>query len=126
LYAGMGWAANIAVHALDKSPSAVVRAAAASGLNLWYAQFALNMLWTPLFFGAKQTGPALIDITALTGTVAALAIKMAKVDRRTLLVFLPYLTWLSYASYLNAGVWWLNGGKAKLDDATTKGKDRLE
>jgi len=51
---------------------------------------------------------------------------MAKVDRRTLLVFVPYLTWLSYASYLNAGVWWLNGGKDKVDDATAKGKGRLE
>lgn len=74
----------------------------------------------------RQTGPALVDITALTGTVAALAVKMAKVDRRTLFVFIPYLTWLSYASYLNAGVWWLNGGKAKVDDATAKGKGRLE
>ncbi|KAL7005367.1 jun-like transcription factor [Cystobasidiomycetes sp. EMM_F5] len=107
----MGWAAHVAVKALDKSPSIAVRAAASSSLTLWYAQFALNQLWTPLFFGAKQPLLALIDIVALLSTVATLTPKMAQVDKRTLAVFVPYLTWLSYATYLNAGVWWLNFGK---------------
>lgn len=54
LYAGMGWAAHVAVKALDTSPRLPVREAAATSLVLWYAQFALNMAWTPLFFGAKK------------------------------------------------------------------------
>lgn len=54
LYAGMGWAAHLAVKALDTSPFLAVRTAASSALTLWYAQFALNMAWTPLFFGAKK------------------------------------------------------------------------
>lgn len=54
LYAGMGWAAHIAVKALDTSPRLAVREAASASLALWYAQFALNMAWTPLFFGAKK------------------------------------------------------------------------
>lgn len=40
LYAGMGWAAHVAVNALDRSPSIAVRAAAKAGLGLWYGQFA--------------------------------------------------------------------------------------
>lgn len=54
LYAGMGWAAHIAVKALDTSPHLSVRKAASNALVLWYAQFAINMAWTPLFFGAKK------------------------------------------------------------------------
>ncbi|CAD6580395.1 MAG: hypothetical protein CYPHOPRED_001210 [Cyphobasidiales sp. Tagirdzhanova-0007] len=125
LYAGMGWAAHVAVKAFDTSARHSVRAAAASSLVLWYVQFALNMSWTPLFFGAKKTGAAALDIVTLTGTVAALTVKMAHVDRRTLAVFLPYMAWLSYASYLNIGVWWLNGGKVKYS-RNIKGKGRAE
>lgn len=50
----MGWAAHVAVKALDTSPRLPVREAASASLVLWYAQFALNMAWTPLFFGAKK------------------------------------------------------------------------
>ncbi|KAK9896554.1 TspO/MBR-related protein [Cystobasidium minutum MCA 4210] len=126
LYAGMGWAAHLAVRALDTSPHAVVRRAASNALALWYAQFALNMAWTPLFFGAKKTGLASIDIVGLWGTVAACMIEMAKVDHRTVYVFVPYLCWLFYASYLNIGVWYLNGGNKKIDKYTQDGKQKKQ
>jgi benzodiazapine receptor len=74
LYAGMGWAAHVAVRALDTSPRIAVRHAASLSLGLWYGQFALNMAWTPLFFGARRTKTALVDIVALWGTVAALTV----------------------------------------------------
>ena len=31
-----------------------------------------------------------------------------QIDRRTGLLVLPYLLWSLYATYLNAGFWWLN------------------
>jgi benzodiazapine receptor len=44
----------LAVRALDRSPSAVVRVAANRALVLYFAQLGLNMLWTPLFFGTPE------------------------------------------------------------------------
>jgi hypothetical protein len=44
------------------------RTLAHQGLMLYYAQLTLNVAWTPLFFGAKWMGLALVDIITLTGT----------------------------------------------------------
>lgn len=75
-----------------------------------------------------QTGLATIDILALDATVLALAVKSAEVDKRTLFAYVPYLAWLSYASYLCGGVWYLNGGEEKVKKAERdlKGKGRAE
>jgi benzodiazapine receptor len=32
----------------------------------------------------------------------------ARIDRPAAWLLLPYLLWSSYATYLNAGFWWLN------------------
>jgi benzodiazapine receptor len=79
-------------------------------LKLYWLSFGLNMAWTPLFFGAKKVGAALIDILLLTPTVYALTYWAYQVDPRTAIAFVPYSLWTSYASYLNLGVWWLNFG----------------
>lgn len=34
----------------------ITSAAVLAGLQLYYAQLALNLVWTPLFFGLKQVG----------------------------------------------------------------------
>ena len=68
------------------------------------------MAWTPLFFGAKKTLLALADILLLTPTVYALTYYSYQVDPRTAIAFVPYSLWTTYATWLNAGVWWLNFG----------------
>jgi len=67
-----------------------------------------------------------VDIVGLLGTVVALTPKMARVDRRTLFVFVPYVAWLSYATYLNGGIVYLNGGKEQLKKAEQKGEQELD
>ena len=41
-------------------------------------QLGLNLLWTPLFFGAKQKEIALANILALTGTVVAMTVSASR------------------------------------------------
>lgn len=64
----MGYAAHKLVTAWDRSPYLAERRDARSALILYGVQFALNLVWTPLFFGANKPVPALVDVVALTLT----------------------------------------------------------
>lgn len=71
-------------------------------------QFVLNLVWTPVFFGAHEIAVALAIIAALWFGIVALMQMTGKVDRVSVGLLVPYLLWVSYASYLNAGFCWLN------------------
>merc|ERR1739841_40831 len=102
LYAGMGWASHIFVKTLENSPSLATRELARTALHLHWAQFALNLCWTPLFFGLQKTQLALVDILLLTGTVYKLTSVAAKIDDRAFYIHLAYSAWLTWATYLNS------------------------
>ncbi|PVF99959.1 TspO/MBR-related protein [Serendipita vermifera] len=109
LYASMGYASHLAVKAYDQNIIPASRIEAYSGLKLYYLQLGLNLAWTPLFFGAKKKGLALINIVTLTGTVYWLtATWNAPTDGRATLLLLPYCMWLTFATYLNASFWYQN------------------
>lgn len=76
-----------------------------TALGLWWAQLALNAAWTPIFFGARNRGLALVEI--LVTWVAILATTVAFFARRTAagLLLLPYLAWVTFASALNYAIW---------------------
>ncbi|WP_410217244.1 tryptophan-rich sensory protein TspO [Paracoccus sp. (in: a-proteobacteria)] len=74
-------------------------------LALWAAQIALNTLWTPLFFGARQMALALVVIVLLLMTVASMVLAFWSLDWRSGLLLLPYLVWLCIATALNWRVW---------------------
>ncbi|GAA5877468.1 hypothetical protein JCM8547_001082 [Rhodosporidiobolus lusitaniae] len=113
LYLAMGYASHLLVGVYDAAPSGtILKAAADTAIKLYWAQFALNMAWTPLFFGLRKPLAALFDISILTPLTYALTSKAYKLDPRTAWAFGPYCAWLTYATYLNASIWWLNGGKA--------------
>jgi len=82
-------------------PVSPLRHAADKALKLYYLQYALNQAWSPLFFGAKQTGLALIEIGCMTVAAFACTKEAYKVDFRTIYLLAPYCAWLSFATYLN-------------------------
>lgn len=71
-------------------------------------QFALNMAWTPVFFGAHQLGGGLVVIGLMLVGIAANIVVFRPINRTAAALLVPYLGWVSYATYLNAGYWWLN------------------
>ena len=89
-----------------KAPKSPARTRA---LAAWGTQLALNAAWTPLFFGAQQTKLALADIALLDASVVTYALLARKVDKGASLAVLPYLAWISFATYLNAGIVAKNG-----------------
>jgi len=78
-------------------------------IALWTLQYALNTIWTPVFFGAYNLGAALIYIVALDVAILAFILLMWKRDRISAYLAIPYLAWVSFASLLNASFWMLNG-----------------
>jgi tryptophan-rich sensory protein len=74
-------------------------------LALWWLQLGLNAAWTPVFFGARRPGAAAVVICALVPAVAATAAVSARVDRRSGLLYVPYLAWSTYATALNLEIW---------------------
>ncbi|KAJ6539415.1 TspO/MBR-related protein [Mycena capillaripes] len=108
LYVSIGYAAHLTVKALDGASSASVKSDCMLALSLYYAQLALNILWTPLFFGAKKTGFALIDSGIMAAATFYITILLASHSPGASCLLLPYCAWLSFATYLNGGIWWLN------------------
>lgn len=77
-------------------------------LGLFFIQLALNFLWSFLFFGAHALGLALAEIALLWLAIGATTIIFLKIDRPAGLLFVPYWAWVSFATLLNASIWWLN------------------
>ena len=78
---------------------------------LWpfVAQLAANALWSPLFFGLHWMGAALAVLLLLWALILLTLRRFAAVSRPAAWLLVPYLAWVSYAAYLNAATWWLNG-----------------
>jgi tryptophan-rich sensory protein len=70
-------------------------------LALWALQIVLNALWTPIFFGAKNLGGAMIYIGLLWVTICVLIWTTSQVDKLSAFLLLPYLAWVSFAGVLN-------------------------
>lgn len=77
-------------------------------LRLWWAQMALNFLWSPVFFGLQQPLAALGVISAMWMVIAVFIAREWHNDRLSSALFLPYLAWVSLATALNAAIVVLN------------------
>ncbi|TDR93003.1 TspO/MBR family protein [Enterovirga rhinocerotis] len=77
-------------------------------MKLWWAQMALNFLWTPVFFGAHQIGLAFVIILLMLAAILAFIATAWRLDRVAAWLFVPYAAWVAFASLLNGSIWMLN------------------
>lgn len=77
-------------------------------LNLFVIQLIVNFLWSPIFFNAQAFGTAFLWLVLLWLLVLAMIFLFRKIDKPAGNIQIPYLVWLSFAAYLNLGVWYLN------------------
>lgn len=80
----------------------------ALALGLFAAQLALNFAWSLIFFGQHRIGAALLEIAVLWLVILATIVAFWVVRPAAGALLLPYLGWVSFAAYLNAGIWRLN------------------
>jgi translocator protein len=79
-----------------------------TALTAYVIQLLLNAAWAPLFFGARNIGAGLFDIVALWLCVAWTLREFAAVKAGAAWLLIPYLLWVSAASWLNLAIWKLN------------------
>ena len=78
------------------------------GLVLYLVQLAFNFFWSILFFNLQAFGFALIGLVVLWALILWMILTFRKVDRIAAWLQIPYLLWVTFAAYLNLGVWLLN------------------
>ncbi len=77
-------------------------------LSLFVVQWALNALWTPLFFGLHRPGWALAEILVLLLAILATLRAFWRVDRIAGALLIPYAAWVAFATVLNWAIWQMN------------------
>jgi tryptophan-rich sensory protein len=105
LYIMMGIAAGLVWNRLELSND---KELVKKSLLFFAVQLGLNALWSVLFFGLRNPMLALIEIVLLWLMIYETYIKFGKIDKIAGYLFLPYLAWVSFATVLNASIWWLN------------------
>ncbi|KAI1846752.1 hypothetical protein JX265_008944 [Neoarthrinium moseri] len=118
LYGLMGYAAHRAVTAgLNPLTSTVGGVQTAKhAATLYTIQLGLNLAWMPLFFGLRKPVAALADIAGLVGINGYLTYLFFQLDEVAGWLYVPYMAWLGFATYLNAGVGVMNNWRITDDD----------
>lgn len=69
-----------------------------------------NALWPAAFFGLGRPGLGVAVIVLLWGSIVTTVRVFWPLQRGAAVLLLPYLGWVTFATYLNFGFWWLNRG----------------
>ena len=69
--------------------------------NLFLIQLLFNAIWSWLFFAFQMPFVALLDIWLLIYLNIKINLKMFYQDKLSGFLFIPYVLWLFFASYLN-------------------------
>ena len=103
LYALMAIAAALVYERSAEAPRLTRQALAVYGVQL-----VLNALWSYVFFGMRDPALALVVIAGLWLSIVSTVSRFSKINRTSAWLMMPYLAWVSFASYLNLMVAILN------------------
>ena len=81
---------------------------------LFVLQLALNLLWSPLFFGLHQIGAALWLIIGILAAALGTTIVFGQIRAPAAWLMTPYLAWLCFAAALNNDIRRLNPDAERL------------
>nr|WP_284738471.1 TspO/MBR family protein [Methanoculleus sp. CWC-02] len=71
-------------------------------------QLVLNVLWSYLFFGLQAPYFAFLEIVLLWIAILMTIAAFYRVSVSAAVLLVPYLLWVSFAAYLNYGIYVLN------------------
>ncbi len=77
-------------------------------MAIFAVQLVLNVLWSYLFFGLQAPLFALIEIVLLWVAILMTVAAFYRVSVPAAVLLIPYLIWVTFATYLTYGVYILN------------------
>lgn len=77
-------------------------------LALYAIQLAMNFMWSIVFFNWKAYLFAFIWLIIMLCVVIICAVRFFSISKTSTFLFIPYILWLTFASYLNMGAYILN------------------
>jgi translocator protein len=75
---------------------------------IFIAQFALNFIWSYIFFKEHLMGWAFTDIIVLWIAILCTIIAFSKINKTAAWLLVPYISWVSFAAILNLTIWKMN------------------
>ncbi|MCX2429245.1 MULTISPECIES: TspO/MBR family protein [unclassified Pedobacter] len=75
---------------------------------IYFIQLILNLAWSFIFFYLHEIGFALAEIIVLLAVIILNAMMFYKIDKWAGLLFIPYILWVSFASFLTYNLFILN------------------
>lgn len=76
-------------------------------LSIYFYQLLVNFLWPILFFDFKWYLFSFLWIVLLWFLIIRMIRSFYPISKLAALCNIPYLLWVSFAAYLNLGIWWL-------------------
>ena len=77
-------------------------------LYVFGIQLILNASWSIVFFGLHSPLSALVNIALMWLAIVWTMILFYKISKPAMWLLVPYILWVSFASYLNYSLWMLN------------------
>ena len=96
---------GISLYLVWTSPSSNIKIIT---LTFFVIQFIFNVAWSYLFFGLNKPLWAFIEILVLLIFILITTLYFFKVNKLSGYLLIPYILWVSFASFLNYSIWRLN------------------
>lgn len=77
-------------------------------IQLFGVHLLINATWSIVFFGLKSPFLAFLNIMALWLLIILVIYKFWYVNKTAAYLLIPYLLWVSFATFLNYSIWVLN------------------
>lgn len=103
LYVLMGIAAFRVFKKRAKAPKLAKKA-----LGLYAVHLFVNLSWSLVFFAGQDPESAIAVILLLWAMIITLVLWFSRIDKWAALMLVPYLAWVTFATYLNISIAVLN------------------
>jgi tryptophan-rich sensory protein len=79
-----------------------------TGLSIFGVQLVLNGLWSIIFFVGESPLWALVEILILLAFIILTMVRFKPINTVAAYLLIPYILWVSFATVLNASIFFLN------------------